>query len=92
MKVYEDKSKKTKKEIKLCDMRPVKDAKGGYPPPCGPRRPGPQPAVPPPCWFAARRDRNLCQVSNETRAALWFDPAVRLSCVPHAKRSLSYLL
>jgi hypothetical protein len=31
-----DKTKKDKKKIKLPDLKPVKDPKGGVPPPCGP--------------------------------------------------------
>jgi hypothetical protein len=37
-----DKTKKTKKEIKFRDLKPVKDAKGGIPPgPCGPGKSSP---------------------------------------------------
>ena len=30
------KKKKEKSEIKVRDLKPVKDPKAGYPPPCGP--------------------------------------------------------
>jgi hypothetical protein len=44
----QDKTKKAKKEIKVRDLKPVKDAKGGFPPgPCGPSRSGPRPDEPP---------------------------------------------
>jgi hypothetical protein len=34
----QDKTKKTKEEIKVGDLKPVKDPKGGVPPsPCGPK-------------------------------------------------------
>jgi hypothetical protein len=36
-----DKKKKTKEQIKIQDLKPSKDAKGGVPPgPCGPHIPG----------------------------------------------------
>ena len=48
-----DKKKNPKKQIKVQDLKPSKDAKGGYPPgPCGPggHNPGghgPKPDIPP---------------------------------------------
>ena len=43
------KKKKEKSEIKVRDLKPGKDPKGGYPPgpPTGPGRSGPRPNVPP---------------------------------------------
>ena len=45
------KKKKEKNEIKVQDLKPVKDPKGGIPPgPCSPGRSGPRPSAPPdPC-------------------------------------------
>ena len=44
----QDKTKKAKKEIKVRDLKPGKDPKGGVPPgPCGPGRSGPRPDIPP---------------------------------------------
>jgi hypothetical protein len=35
-----DKTKRIKKEIKVRDLKPAKDPKGGVPPPCSPGRQG----------------------------------------------------
>jgi len=44
-----DKKKKPQKKIlRIQDLRPMKDAKGGYPPgPCGPNSHSPKPHIPP---------------------------------------------
>jgi hypothetical protein len=41
------KTKEEKKEIKVPDLKPAKDPKGGIPPPCGPH--GASRTLPPPC-------------------------------------------
>jgi len=44
-----DKTKKATKEIKLRDLKPVKDVKGGLAPPCGPGPLPPETKLGPSC-------------------------------------------
>src|ERR1051326_5212361 len=60
------KTKKERKQSKLPDLEPAKDAKGGLAPPC----------LPPPCG-PGKQSALGGSSNNQKRAVPWFDPAVR---------------